>query len=81
MGQNAIYIDTDARSYRDLRIKSQQRPDDTSAPRNFPATPTWGNATGVAADASQKRKTPAPRGVRVDLGPDRSIGPSAARSR
>jgi phosphodiesterase/alkaline phosphatase D-like protein len=48
-GKNAIYINTDSRSYRDLRIKTANgSADDTSAPRaNFP-TRTYLGATQLA---------------------------------
>src|SRR5262249_46373857 len=48
-GKNAIYIDTDSRSYRDLRIKTANgSADDTTAPRaNFPGR-TYLGATQLA---------------------------------
>ncbi len=47
-GQNAIYINTDCRSYRDIRVKTSANADDTTAPRANNPNRTMLGATQLA---------------------------------
>jgi acid phosphatase len=47
-GRNAIFINTDARSYRDIRMKTQANADDTTAPRANNTLRTYLGATQLA---------------------------------
>ena len=47
-GKNAVYINTDCRSYRDIRIKTSGNADDTTAPRASNPSRTYLGATQLA---------------------------------